>query len=87
MPTVDQQVFAQVFDVGDQMADGVVAGLSQWGRTPGAALVKNDGPVEPGVEKTSVRRTGSGPGAAMQKQHGNAMRIAADFPIHFMKRV
>lgn len=80
-------MFAQSFDISDQMRGGVVAGFSQRRRAPGAELVKNDSAVEPRVEKTPVCRAGPRTWTTMQKQYRDAMRIAADFPIHFVKRV
>ena len=83
-PFVDAEVLAERFDVFDKMLGGVVLKPGIGLRASGAPLVENDDTVEFRVEKTPMRRIGSGAGSAVQENHRHPGGISRLFPIHFM---
>src|SRR6516225_5534807 len=81
-PSFEAEQGAQALDVGHEMCRGVILDLAKRGRPAGAALIENDDPPIIGIEKPTVNRGGAGTGAAVQKQHRRAARVAQLFPIH-----
>jgi hypothetical protein len=86
-PPVDREVFAESFDVSDQILGGVGGevdlGCAGMRCAPAAvALVEEYDAVDGGIEKATVPRGTSGAGAAVQYESGLAVRVAALLPVH-----
>ncbi len=83
-PAIDVKVRTQFFDVGDQVPGGVFFDASVRPTATGAALIEQDDPVVARVEKSSLIGFGAAAGAAVDKQDGLAVRIAALLEVHLM---
>ena len=86
-PALNAHQLTQALDVGHQVRRGVVAGLAQRGRLPGAALVKQHDAVVGWVKKLPMRLGQTGPRAAVQKQHRHPLRVAALLPVQGVQGV
>ena len=81
-PLIDAELGAQHFDIVDQQLRRVVAPFTQRRGLAGAALVEQDHAVALRIEEAAVLRRQARARAAMQEQHGNAVGIAALFPVN-----
>ena len=80
-PPLDASRPPQYFQVGNQVLGRVRLDTCRWPRPAGAALVDQDDPPDPRVEKAAIGGHTAGAGAAMQKHHRYPGRVAAFAPI------
>ncbi|EFE50041.1 hypothetical protein NEIELOOT_01295 [Neisseria elongata subsp. glycolytica ATCC 29315] len=83
-PAFDAQHFAYFFNVGHQIPSRVLAGFGVGQGTAAAALVDDDDAVFFGVEKSAAGRRCARARAAVQEDDGDAVGVAAFFPVDLM---
>ena len=84
-PAFDAEHFAHFFDVGHQIPSGVFARFGIGQRAAAAALVDDNDAVFFGVEKAARLRRRARAGAAVQEDDGDAVWIAAFFPVDLVQ--
>jgi hypothetical protein len=87
MPSLDSARLAQGFHVGDEMRRGVVAQFTVRSGSPGAALIEKNHAISPGIEIPAAHRGTPAAWPAMEKDDGNAARVAAFLPMERMHLV
>jgi hypothetical protein len=85
-PAIDMEVAPKLFNVGDEIPGSILFQASMGGRFAASPLVKEDDPVEVGIEEGAVGGIGAASRAAVKKENRPSLRIARLFPIEVVDR-
>ena len=87
MPALDTEVFAQAFHIFHKILRLIMLKATQRCRAACATLIKDDDTVMVRVEEAAVRWGRACAGTPMKENDGNALGIAALFPIQVVNRI
>lgn len=85
-PLIDAEMFAELFDILDQMPGRVVIERSVWDASPCTALLEKNYAISFGIEKASIVRHYASAWTTMQKHNRLPFRIPALLVVKFVSR-